>query len=193
MTPGEDACALRIMRTRYGPISLPLYAWHRVVELLAGNVAGNRVRDLGSPSKEEVTAHHEAAHTALSRARQHPVSEVSIVPDNSSAGRVWHVPRDSRPQGENKSMSDRRFAITVVWLCGLSEAGKAPNWKQIRWTIQNLQFEARRQVLLHWPLIERIAAELVAKKELTGEQIDAIIAAVRQAEAERARARWASP
>jgi hypothetical protein len=183
-----------ILETRYATIAVLRKAFDIALCNLAGPEAKRRAERLGTPSQEEQTAHHEAGHAVIDRLLGFAVFDASVIPDPRSNGRVRSQPTvETEPFTKHHRDNRRAVAVLFAGSWGIEPKRSSVETRELRWLRRRVRYEARRLVQMHWPLIEAVAAGLLAYKILTGEQIDAIIAAVRQAEVERARARWASP
>lgn len=143
----------------------------------------------------ERLAYHEAGHAIAERSFGYPVVSASIEGNYASGGRVIpREPPDAPPrdrivvllagaEAEKRAWPALRFDETDklhgldlpdarFWAAFMHET--LPADPRVAAELERLRPEAARIVARHWRWLERVAAELVRWRRLTGTQIDAV-------------------
>lgn len=161
-----------------------------VVTCLAGNAAARRCLRSSTPgwkimqSLEAVRAFHESGHALGRWCEGKHVWRLSIIPNESvrmgktgfSGGHcvAGDTPEPPAPIERPKRMeTDFRQAARVCLALALRE--RPYDWRSALRIAHRLRSRARELVEAHWPLIARLAAELVERRELDGTEIEAIL------------------
>jgi hypothetical protein len=189
---------LTFWRTPFGELTVSKVLFDDIVLSMAGPEAGRRKSLRQSyrfySDETDILAFHEAGHVIAARILGVPVFSATIIP-SVELGCDGHVRLYPPPAGpEEPSPTDMKRSanrLRLEWCRSLwFNDGQIHNWKMIRWIFRRAKSDAKLLLYQHWRLVEAVAGGLLTHKILTGEQIDAIIAGVRQVEVEQARTRW---
>jgi len=120
---------------------------------------------------EEIVAHHEAGHAVASFLLGRRFAEISIVPRPDSNGRVIYnrgTPGDSAPIQPDREIADSFGCVAAV-------------------DVSEIERATRTTIADHWPMVRRLADELIERKVLSGRRARQILYKAQRKEMRRAR------
>jgi hypothetical protein len=148
-------------------------------------MSGRRAANLAD---EVSVAFHEAGHVLVARALDAPIKRVSLRPD-AEYFLDGLVPRATcvlvalggpcAQQRHSRFTADERAELweTGGWRDDFTKVLRYHRYQRDG-SLADAMREARRLVRQHWDAIERVAAALSERGELTGDEVDALLAEV---------------
>jgi len=146
---------------------------HHVLAALAGPIASDMYTggDRATRFHEWAVALHEAAHAAVATALGIRLEEVSILPGTGALG---HCRYHGEAIGGVAPRSDTSQALCMLWL-----SQGCTSWRATRRHLRRLRQQAHDLVLAELYPIHRLAEALRARRQLSGDEAEHILAAAR--------------
>jgi hypothetical protein len=147
---------------------------HRAISALAGPLAEEKLPSSKGPLFR--TAHHEAGHLVAGAVLGRRATEVSVVQEVDAGGKrlrgyVGYSDKLRQADGRLRGgPADRRMALFALWL-GL----RGIDFRGLRREMRECRARADELLDKHWPAIQAVATELIWRKQLNREEIEALL------------------
>jgi ATP-dependent Zn protease len=157
-----------------------------------------------TPAQAAATAYHEAGHAVAALCLHLPIKHVTIVPENDTHGHIQIRPPFRRSDNPEFDRSDRlRLKLetyAIFCLAGLEaqrkfrpSSARSYHWHQdyvhvldyldsfaedndeVQVWLRLLRIRARNLIATHWALVEALAAALMERKRLSGDEVRGVL------------------
>jgi ATP-dependent Zn protease len=151
---------------------------------------------------ERLTAFHEAGHAVMAELCGRQVTEVEIVGDREHSGMVHSLafppdPADSAAPGSETEEVKRHLKIVLAGVVAEAMVSGREDWDEtsedldaaVRFAMRlvddcedvlpllsDIWIDVERDLRGRWPTVERLADELLRRKELTGSEVRRLLA-----------------